>query len=149
MEKKMVDISEILNERKSSHGEYKDHARRAQLIKEVYRAGRNWPILTDIQKETLEMNAHKVARILEGNPNHADHWDDIAGYAKLVSDRLVISDRVEPLGVEPNRPGTPEDGGHHEKEMLPPEPYGVGMRDQYSHNVDAGTFPSTLLTNRG
>lgn len=31
---------------------------------------------------------NKVARILNGNPNYADSWVDIAGYAKLVSDRL-------------------------------------------------------------
>ena len=30
----------------------------------------------------------KLSRIIYGNPNHADHWIDIAGYAKLVSDRL-------------------------------------------------------------
>lgn len=25
----------------------------------------------------------KIARIVSGDPNHADHWDDIAGYALL------------------------------------------------------------------
>jgi hypothetical protein len=32
----------------------------------------------------LEMIAHKIARILSGDPNHRDHWEDIAGYAELV-----------------------------------------------------------------
>jgi hypothetical protein len=41
-----------------------------------------------IQVEALEMIAHKIGRILSGDPNHQDHWDDIAGYAKLVSERL-------------------------------------------------------------
>jgi len=30
----------------------------------------------------------KIARILNGDPNHLDSWTDIAGYATLVADRL-------------------------------------------------------------
>ena len=40
------------------------------------------------QKESIHMIIAKLSRILYGNPNHVDHWIDIAGYAKLVSDRL-------------------------------------------------------------
>lgn len=36
----------------------------------------------------LDMIAVKVSRILAGNPSHLDSWTDIAGYAKLVADRL-------------------------------------------------------------
>jgi hypothetical protein len=36
----------------------------------------------------LEMIAHKIGRVLAGDPNHADHWDDIAGYARLVARRV-------------------------------------------------------------
>jgi hypothetical protein len=31
---------------------------------------------------------HKIGRIVNGNPDAVDHWIDIAGYAKLISDRL-------------------------------------------------------------
>jgi hypothetical protein len=31
---------------------------------------------------------HKIARILNGNPDYVDNWIDIAGYAKLVADDL-------------------------------------------------------------
>jgi hypothetical protein len=34
------------------------------------------------------MIAHKIGRILNGDPDYIDSWDDIAGYAKLVADRL-------------------------------------------------------------
>ena len=34
------------------------------------------------------MIVHKIARILAGDPNHADHWHDIAGYAILVEERI-------------------------------------------------------------
>jgi len=35
-----------------------------------------------------DMIANKLGRILNGDPNYADSWMDIAGYAKLVADRL-------------------------------------------------------------
>jgi len=34
------------------------------------------------------MIAHKIGRIINGDPDYDDSWVDIAGYAKLVSDRL-------------------------------------------------------------
>lgn len=34
------------------------------------------------------MIAHKLARIAVGDPDVNDHWDDIAGYATLVSQRM-------------------------------------------------------------
>ena len=40
------------------------------------------------QMLALDMIAVKISRILSGNPSHKDSWVDIAGYAKLVSDRL-------------------------------------------------------------
>ena len=40
------------------------------------------------QIECLEMIAHKIGRILNGDPNYGDSWRDIAGYATLVADRL-------------------------------------------------------------
>ncbi len=35
------------------------------------------------------MIAHKIGRIVSGNPNVQDHWDDIAGYAKLASNEIA------------------------------------------------------------
>jgi hypothetical protein len=32
------------------------------------------------------MILHKLARVLSGNPDNADHWDDIGGYARLGRD---------------------------------------------------------------
>jgi hypothetical protein len=40
------------------------------------------------QAEALDMIFSKIARIVIGDPNHTDSWIDIAGYAKLVADRL-------------------------------------------------------------
>lgn len=47
-----------------------------------------WQLLAPDQREALEMLQHKVGRILNGDPDYADSWRDIAGYAQLVADRL-------------------------------------------------------------
>jgi hypothetical protein len=39
--------------------------------------------MPDAQIEALDMIALKLSRILSGQANFKDHWDDIAGYAKL------------------------------------------------------------------
>ena len=49
----------------------------------------NWDNLDFDQKESLEMIVHKIARILNGDPNYDDSWIDIGGYSKLVADRLT------------------------------------------------------------
>lgn len=65
-----------------------------QRIKETMRAQPKWSSLADDQKEALEMIAHKIGRVLCGDPDYADSWHDIAGYAKLVEDRLVADEKA-------------------------------------------------------
>jgi len=81
-------IEDVLNERGKRYGKFKDHAYIAQGFKLIMIQQEGWNRLADDQKEALEMIMHKVARILNGDPNYADSWVDIAGYAKLVADRL-------------------------------------------------------------
>lgn len=80
----------VLNEREKTHGDYKDTARIAQLLKcviytEDKRLGGK---LSQIQAESLDLICTKIARALSGDPDCKDTWDDIAGYANLVSERL-------------------------------------------------------------
>ena len=83
----MTDITTTLEERGSRYGKFTEHSRITQNIKAMMAEG-NWFDLQPDQKEALEMFAHKIGRILNGDPNYADSWIDIAGYAKLVADRL-------------------------------------------------------------
>jgi hypothetical protein len=88
----MSTLAETLAERQKRYGHFIDHARITQVIKHAMRLGYaapGWERLTDDQKESLEMVAHKIGRILSGDPDYADSWHDIAGYAKLVDDRLT------------------------------------------------------------
>ena len=82
------DIAAVLNERGKRYGSFKDHARITQAIKLSFIDSPNWLELADDQMEALQMIAHKIGRILNGDPDYADSWVDIAGYAKLVADRL-------------------------------------------------------------
>jgi hypothetical protein len=81
-------IDKTLAERGARYGKFVDHSFYAQSLKCVMARSPNWPTMKDDQREALEMVAHKIARILSGDPNYADNWHDIMGYAKLVDDRL-------------------------------------------------------------
>lgn len=82
------DINETLKERGSNYGEFYEHARITQNIKDAMRDSPNWGNLSPKMKEALEMVAHKMGRILNGNPNFHDSWHDIIGYTKLVEQDL-------------------------------------------------------------
>ena len=64
------------------------HAQIAQDIKSVMLESPNWNKLSYDQKEALDMVAHKIGRILNGDPNYVDSWHDIVGYVSLVEKRL-------------------------------------------------------------
>ena len=77
----------LLSDRKRTHGDFADDAAVAQSLKRLMRKQPGWARLDDCQAQALEMIAVKLARILAGDPNHVDHWDDIAGYARLIARR--------------------------------------------------------------
>jgi hypothetical protein len=79
--------TELLAERGKTHGDFTDHAMITQNLKDAMHNVQGWAKLSHVQCEALEMIQHKIGRILSGNPNFRDHWDDIAGYARLVADR--------------------------------------------------------------
>lgn len=73
----------LTNERKNQHGDWVSQAELAHALKEVLHSRGSWHALYPHRQEALDMIAVKISRILSGDPNHADHWDDIAGYAYL------------------------------------------------------------------
>jgi Domain of unknown function (DUF6378) len=86
----MAKVNDILNERGARYGTFTGHAEVTQGLKRFLATElkkRNKP-LADDQWEALEMIAHKIGRIINGDPDYADSWVDIAGYAQLVADRL-------------------------------------------------------------
>lgn len=84
----MQDINQTLLDRGQKYGVFMRHAQITQDLKDVMHNTEKWNTLFPDQKEALEMIAHKIGRILNGDPNFHDSWHDIVGYTKLVADRL-------------------------------------------------------------
>jgi hypothetical protein len=86
----MTDVTAVLVERGSRYGPFTGHAAVTQDLKGVitgHLAVRGKELRPD-QQEALDMICHKIGRIVNGDADYADSWVDIAGYAKLVGDRL-------------------------------------------------------------
>lgn len=84
----MSELRETLDQRGSQYGKFETHAAITQAIKRTMYDTPNWERLPPDMKEALEMTAHKIGRILNGNPQLHDSWHDISGYITLVADRL-------------------------------------------------------------
>jgi len=74
--------------RTKTHGKFEENSEISQKLKGVFKQTKNWKRLPSLQKEALEMIAHKISRALAGDPNFKDHWHDIAGYATLIERNL-------------------------------------------------------------
>ena len=100
-----MSIEQILAQRGKTHGEFKDQASCAQELKEVWHRWANNcgnggnPVVN----EAVDMALHKLARAATGDLLEPDHWLDIQGYAKLVSDRIpaMAPTKVPPPGKIP------------------------------------------------
>ena len=85
-----TDIDETLNNRAKDYGKFIQGAEIMQMLKRMvhnYIELRGTKLAFD-QREAIDMIIHKLGRIINGNPDKVDTWVDIAGYAKLVADRL-------------------------------------------------------------
>jgi hypothetical protein len=86
----MASIEETLEQRGKRYGKFTDHAKVTQDLKRVAanHLRSTGLLLAADQQEALDMIFHKIGRIVCGDPDYGDSWHDIAGYAKLVEDRL-------------------------------------------------------------
>lgn len=80
------DDKNIISTRQPTHGDYSSTSAIAQMLKADMSHQSSWSSLPENQRESLEMIATKIARILSGDADLRDHWDGIAGYAKLSAD---------------------------------------------------------------
>lgn len=86
-------IKQILDQRGQKYGPFEDHARITCDIKRIIHEGlesnEHFLAMERSQRvvilEAADMIAHKIGRIVNGDPAYLDSWDDIAGYATLVS----------------------------------------------------------------
>lgn len=90
----MTDINKVLEERGKTHGDFTLQAECTQTLEATFmrycaKSGKMPVALPDYVKEGVHMILHKLARAATGQLETKDHWDDIAGYAKLISDRVA------------------------------------------------------------
>jgi hypothetical protein len=89
-------LDQTLTDRGTHYGDFRDHSAVTQELKRVMRARpEQWGKLDDMHREALDMIAHKIGRILNGDPNYADSWHDIAGYAQCVEVRLPTAGKQQ------------------------------------------------------
>lgn len=84
-----MSVKETLDERGNRYGDFAYHAAIAQSLQNNMRLSKNWDRLDATKKQALTAIADKIARILNGDPEYADNWHDIQGYARLVEERLA------------------------------------------------------------
>lgn len=85
-------IHATLDERAKSYGRYVDHAHITQAIKAAMIDSKNWRTLPAHQKETLEMVAHKIGRVLNGDAGYLDSFRDCIGYLQLSLDIMASTE---------------------------------------------------------
>jgi len=81
-------VEQVLEERGNDYGDYASKAQFIQGVKYLMRTSPSWEAMDADMRESMEMIAHKMGRVVYGDPTHKDNFLDIAGYAKLVADRL-------------------------------------------------------------
>ena len=89
------ELASILSERGSRYGSLMDNATISQELKEILHNSFNWKIMPPDMREALDMIAHKIARIVEGDFNYDDSWIDISGYSTLIVERLHQQQHIE------------------------------------------------------
>jgi hypothetical protein len=89
LKEKESSVEETLRQRGQRYGDFTNHARICQGLKQTMMHDRssNWDGLSADKAQALEVIADKIARILSGDPDYKDNWHDIQGYAKLAEDR--------------------------------------------------------------
>jgi hypothetical protein len=79
-----MEINETLSTREGQYGQYRVVSDISQNIKSIIKDSPNYKAMPTYMRESLDMIANKMARILNGNYYLNDSWHDIGGYAALV-----------------------------------------------------------------
>ena len=78
-----MSVEAILQERKHQHGDFDTNSKFSIQLLDALKYSK-LEKLSEVKRLTIMMILFKIARIVSGDPNHQDHWDDIIGYATLV-----------------------------------------------------------------
>ena len=79
-----TEVEQVLHRRADRYGKFDNLSKISQMLKDVMRSEEGWDRLTYPQREALDMIAHKISRMLNGDPTYEDSVVDILGYADLM-----------------------------------------------------------------
>ncbi len=88
----MTDAGALLVERGNKHGDFTHGAQFTQDVMDILTAQTNWRCLKAFEKEGIHMIVHKMQRVLSGDYRYDDHWLDVEGYARVIRQRIELSD---------------------------------------------------------
>lgn len=89
-----MSVDKTLSERKNSYGDFENYASICDKFKTIAYDFAN-ERMTHVHTEAMDMIFSKLARILNGDPDHIDSWHDIAGYATLVENWIKNEKELE------------------------------------------------------
>ena len=90
----MNNLDGMLEQRKRTHGPWKEYADKAQRLRSFCESGK--PGMDTSEAEGLNQILGKIARIVTGDPSEPDHWKDISGYATRVFENLEKRETARP-----------------------------------------------------
>ena len=82
------EFDDNIRDKQAFNGSMADISQIAQALKFALRRGKNWDTLSMGAKEVLELMATRIARILSGDPNSAEHWNKLAALARAIGKPL-------------------------------------------------------------
>jgi len=94
----MTHLDQLLLNKACQYGAFEDVTKRtAQIFHHMVFNAPQFASKQDLSLyyEALHMIALKVARLVNGQINHADSWRDIAGYAMLVCNQITTNQEAK------------------------------------------------------
>jgi hypothetical protein len=73
----------IPQQRQAMHGDFAEASHMTRLLRDGLTSNIGWNRLSSPHREALQMIVFKMARIVCGDPDRVDHWDDLIGYSQL------------------------------------------------------------------
>tara|TARA_Y100000310_G_scaffold325691_1_gene389521 strand:+ start:614 stop:1153 length:540 start_codon:yes stop_codon:yes gene_type:complete len=83
-------VEDTLNTRGSNYGSVTDNANMIDKIISALAIGEGYMNWTPTHRHCVYMMVVKLTRMACGNPNHSDNPHDVAGYAKLLEDYVLL-----------------------------------------------------------
>lgn len=116
-----MSVHSILAQRGARYGNFTDQAEHCLTIKGTIfglMGIEKVQTLKSDQIEAISNIANKLARITNGDPHYPDSWQDIAGYAQLVADRLIADEEAQ-VKAEAEAPAKAEAPAEQAKDDAP------------------------------